>query len=79
VYALVRGLFFSLLPALLDRVANDKPLSDRQADQVIALMEDKFREALELADNGLEHDDQAVSSMFSHWSSEILQCMNGGR
>jgi radical SAM superfamily enzyme YgiQ (UPF0313 family) len=77
VHALVRGLFLSLLPTLLDQVANDKPLSDRQAEQVIALMEDQFREALELADNGLEHDDQAVSAIISYWSSEILQCVNG--
>jgi len=76
-YALVRGLFLSLLPTLLERTVNNQPLSEKQAGQVIALMESDFFTALDLAANGLERDDEAVAEIVEQWSSEILQGIIG--
>ncbi len=73
VYALVRGLFLSLLPSLLERSARGQPLSDRQADKIISLMEADFRKALDTASTGLDQTDESIQGLISSWSAEILQ------
>jgi len=75
VYTLVRGLFFSLLPTLLDRTVTDRPLPEKQAERVISLMESDFHTALDLAEKGLEHDHESVAKIVEQWSSDILQCI----
>jgi hypothetical protein len=75
VYTLVRGLFFSLLPTLLDRTATNRRLPEKQAEQIISLMERDFRTALDLAEKGLEHEHASVAEIIEQWSSDILQCI----
>jgi anaerobic magnesium-protoporphyrin IX monomethyl ester cyclase len=76
VYALVRGLFYAVLPTLLERSARNTPLSEQQAERVIALMEQDFRAALKTAGDGLEQDDEMVQRMIENWSSDIVRCLD---
>jgi radical SAM superfamily enzyme YgiQ (UPF0313 family) len=75
VYALVSGLFYSLLPTFLERIIHNNFLSEHQANQVIACMEKKFSTALNMAADGLEKDDENVRETITQWSSEILARM----
>jgi anaerobic magnesium-protoporphyrin IX monomethyl ester cyclase len=73
VYALVRGLFLSLLPSLLERSVRTPPLSDDQAEHIISLIEADFQQALEAANCGLDQGDKVIQRMISNWMAEILQ------
>jgi anaerobic magnesium-protoporphyrin IX monomethyl ester cyclase len=71
VYALVNGLFHSLLPTLLEKTIQDQRLTERQTDRIISFMETDFIKALKMADDGLGKDNELVETTISQWSSEI--------
>jgi radical SAM superfamily enzyme YgiQ (UPF0313 family) len=73
VYALVGGLFFSLLPIFLEKKIYQHPPTEHQAYQIIKFMEKTFKAALKMAEDGLEKDDDLISKTIHQWSSEIIE------
>jgi radical SAM superfamily enzyme YgiQ (UPF0313 family) len=79
VYALVSGLFYAVLPELLRLTLDGKVITEKQADQVIRLMEKDAYCALDLAQAGLASDSPVIQETIQVWKTEIgsLITVNG--